>query len=390
MLHLSGINTTCPQRTDRPSEVAPIRLGIVGCGGISDRHARAAADSPEVAIVACCDVRVGVAEGWSRRYGCERAYGDYLSMIREHELDGVLLATWPSQHREQILGCLQAGVRRILCEKSLALNADEALEIWTATEQAGALVVEAFMYRHHPAIRKIDELLAAGEVGKIDNIRASFSLFDPEESSPDDVGRDWRQRKECGGGVPYDLACYCIDACNRLARTLPKQVLAVAGTSNQYDTVDRLYGVIEYEGGLVGIIESSKRSDFNHELKISGARGHILLPVAWRIESSTEVLLCRSTGWGEFQTARLPIPAVDPYRLQLERFAAAVRGAATPMPALAESVVTALTIEALLASAAPPSHRVGVTAGLVRRLLAATEVERDAEDERGESDVPAA
>lgn len=335
--------------------MAPMRLGIVGCGGISARHGRAAASSRKLAIVACCDVRVEVAEEWSERYGCERSYGDYLTMIREHELDGVLLATWPRQHREQILGCLEAGVRRILCEKSLALNADEAREIWTAAKEAGALLVEAFMYRHHPAIRTIEELISAGEVGQIDTIRAAFSLFDPEESRPDDPRRDWRQRKECGGGVPYDLACYCVDACNHLAEAPPRQVLAVSGTSERYGTVDRLYGLIEYEDGVVGILESSKRSDFDHELKISGVRGHVLLPVAWRIESATEVLLTRSVGWGEFETARFPIPAVDPYRLQLESFAAAARGAATPTPALAESVVTALTTDALLTSAAERS-----------------------------------
>ena len=98
---------------DRPME--PIRLGIVGCGGISESHARAAATCSEVSIVACCDVRLDIAEEWSRRHGFEQRYGDYLTMVREHELDAVLLATWPIQHCEQLLGCLEAGVRSILC-----------------------------------------------------------------------------------------------------------------------------------------------------------------------------------------------------------------------------------------------------------------------------------
>ncbi|MGH3034313.1 MAG: Gfo/Idh/MocA family protein [Gaiellaceae bacterium] len=325
---------------------------MVGCGGISERHARAAAATAAASIVACCDVRVEVAEAWGRRHGCERAFGDYRTMVREHELDGVLLATWPNLHREQVLGCLKAGVRNILCEKALALTGAEALEISTAAAEADALVVEGYMYRHHPAIQTIDGLLAAGEAGKIDSISATFNMFDPEESSPYDPGRDWRQRTECSGGVPYDLACYCVDACNRFARTLPRQAHAVGGTSDRYGTVDRLYGLIEYEDGLVGVLESSRRSDSNHELRISGAQGHVRLPVAWRIEGPTEVLLSRSVGWGEFETRRLPLPAVDPFRLQLESFAAAVRGDSPPQPALAESVVGAFTMDALLTSAA--------------------------------------
>jgi predicted dehydrogenase len=273
-------------------------------------------------------------------------------MVREHELDGVILATWPNLHREQVLGCLGAGVRAILCEKALALSGAEALELWIAANEAQALLVEGYMYRHHPAIRKIDELVAAGRVGELDSISAAFSLFDAEQSSPDDPTRDWRQRKECGGGVPYDLACYCVDACNRLAGAAPRRVSAVARTSVRYGTTAGLYGLIEYENGVVGIVASSKTSDFDHELKVSGTRGHLALPVAWRIDHPTELVLRRSVGWGVFETTEFPVPVVDAYRLQLQAFAAAVRGEVPPLPSLAESVLGAYTTDTLLTSAA--------------------------------------
>ena len=89
------------------TDLAPVRLGIVGCGGISHRHAPAAAASPEVEIVACCDPRRDVAEDWAATYGCGHVFGDYRSMLEEQELDGVLIATWPVLHCEQILGCLE-------------------------------------------------------------------------------------------------------------------------------------------------------------------------------------------------------------------------------------------------------------------------------------------
>jgi predicted dehydrogenase len=306
----------------------------------------------DVSIVACCDVQREVAEAWGLEHGCERAYSDYLTMVREHELDAILIATWPNLHHEQVLGCLDAGIRNILCEKALALTGAEALELWSTAAAADALLVEAYMYRHHPAIGRIDELLAAGEIGPLDSVSAAFNLFDPEEASPDDPGRDWRRRAECAGGVPFDLACYCVDACNRFAGSSPRQAFAVGGTSARYGTVDRLYGVIEYENGIVGLLESSKRSDANYELRLSGESGHLRLPVAWMREGPTEVVLSRSRGWADFETQRLPIPPGDSFRLQLERFAATVRGEAPPIPTLAESVATAFTLDALLASAA--------------------------------------
>jgi D-xylose 1-dehydrogenase (NADP+, D-xylono-1,5-lactone-forming) len=330
----------------------PFRLGIVGCGAVAERHARGAAASSEVAIVACADTRPEVAEEWASRHGCERSYSDYRSLVREHELDGVVLATWPNLHREQVLGCLDEGVRTILCEKALALSASEALEIWSAAAEAGALVVEGFMYRRHPAIARIDALLAAGAIGEVDSVHAAFSLLAPEEKSPDDPDLDWRQRAECGGGVPYDVACYCVDACNRFAESPPRRAQAVTSASGRYGTVVRLFGLVEYANGRVGTIESSLRSDVNHELRINGSRGHIRLPIAWRIDHPTEVVAARSIGWDVFEEERFPAPVVDAYRLELDGFAAAARGEAPPIPTLAESVVTAFTTDALLASAA--------------------------------------
>ena len=328
-----------------------MRLGIIGCGGISERHAKGAAQSDEVDIVACCDVRLDAAEEWGRSHGCERAYGEYRTMLREHDLDGVILATWPTQHHEHVLGCLEVGARAILCEKSLALTGAEALDVWSAATAEGAVVVEAFMYRHHPAFRLLEETVASGEVGEVDSIRAAFSLFDPAEAFGDDLGRDWRQRPDLGGGVPWDLAGYCVDACNRFAASLPLHVAALASRSERYGTIDRLFGLIEYANGRVGIIESSKRSDFDHELRIDGSHGHASIEVAWRIERDTEVRLARSTGWGVFETRRMPLAATDPYRLQLEHFARVARGEIEAMPTLPESVVTAFTLDALLRSA---------------------------------------
>jgi predicted dehydrogenase len=156
------------------SEALPVRLGIVGCGGISHRHGPAAAASSEVAIVGCCDTRIDVAQEWAATYGCESVYSDYRAMVDELELDGVLLATWPVQHCEQILGCLHAGVRFVLCEKALTTSRATALEVFRAAEAATAIVVEALMYRHHPAIKRVERLLDEGAVGAVDSVRAYF------------------------------------------------------------------------------------------------------------------------------------------------------------------------------------------------------------------------
>jgi predicted dehydrogenase len=302
--------------------------------------------------VACADSHADVASSWAETHGCEASYGDYGAMIAEHDLDGVIVATWPNLHPEHVLDCLEAGVRNVLCEKSLALTGAEALEIWTAAREADALVVEAFMYRHHPTMLRMEALLADGEIGELDNVHAAFNLFDPGQSDPGDPLRDWRQWRERGGGVPHDLATYCVDACNWIAGAAPVRVAAVLDTNERYGTIDRLFGLVEYENGVVGMVESTKRSEFDHELRIGGSRGEIRLPVAWRPERDIDVVVRRSIAWGEFEDTRFPVPAANAYVLQLEAFVAAARGEREPKPLLAESVATAFTLDALLTSGA--------------------------------------
>jgi predicted dehydrogenase len=338
----------------------PLRVGILGCGWISDWHGRAAAQAADVQLVACCDTVPEAAEAFRERHGCERSYTALETMLAEHELDAVVLATWPGDHLEQIRACLDAGIRNILCEKSLTVGSDQVLAVYDAARAAEALVVEGFMYRHHPALRKIDEILAAGDLGTIDNVSASFDFFDAEEEDPNGP-RNWRQRAEAHGGVPYDLLCYAVNAANHAAGALPVQVMAFSRRSERYDTVTRVFGVIEYENGVYGTVKSSKKSDHDYELKINGSRGQLVLPIiitpdrippreAPEPGEYTEIYVSRTTDLFAYDTTAIKIPATDPYLRQMEDFAAAVRGEGTPEPALAESVVNVHTINALLRS----------------------------------------
>ena len=328
------------------------RLGIVGCGWIAGRHARAAAALDGVSFAACADARPGAAETWADEHGCERAYQDCTAMVQDHELEGVVVATWPNCHREQVLACLDAGIRNVLCEKSLALTGAEALEILAAARANQALVTEGFMYRHHPAIAELDDLIGTGTIGRLDHVTASFDLFDPQEAAPDDPKRDWRQDPERAGGVPWDLACYCVDACNRFANSPPIRALGLTGRSDRFGTIDRLHGLIEYENGVVGHTRSTRRADSSYDLVLSGTEGRLELPVAWIRDGDAEVVLTKSAGWAEFERRRYPVSAADSFTCQLEAFVAAARGERDPAPTLDESVVTAFTLDALLESGA--------------------------------------
>jgi predicted dehydrogenase len=334
------------------SSKTEFRLGIIGLGGISDAHGPAIKRSRAgIRIAACCDIRPEAVKRWEEDYDAV-GYTDYAAMVRKEKLDGVLLATWPNQHREQLEQLLAAGVKNILCEKALTLTGREAAEIHKLVSSAGAFVMEGFMYRHNPVIRKLEQILARGEVGPVDNVRACFSAFDPETADPSDPNRNWRQRKECGGGIPYDFACYCVNCCGHFAGDLPRRVYAI-GNTGKYDTINRIYGTIEYANGVVGIIESSKKCSYTQEVQISCAGGILNVPIAWTIPHNLTITQ-RHTGWNAIACDSYPTDNVPDwltsYQLQAENFAGVVRGQAKPLIPLAQSVVNTFALEALVTS----------------------------------------
>ena len=327
-------------------------FGIIGLGGIAQfAHGPASKRCRDVRFAACCDVRQSAVDAWVAEYG-GTGYTDYREMLAKEPLDGVLLATWPNQHREQVEALLQAGVKQILCEKALTLTGTEAGEIYDRVTGAGAFLMEGFMYRHNPAIRKLEQILGRGELGAVDNVRACFSAFDPETADPTDAERNWRQRKECGGGIPYDFACYCVNACGHFAGGLPARVYAIGGVGN-YDTINRVYATITYDNGVAGIVESSKKTSYTQELQISCAKGILNLSIAWTIPHNMTITQ-RHTGWNAltYDTCISDGVAdgVTSYHLQMQNFIDACRGAAQPVLPLVQSVVNTYALEAVVTS----------------------------------------
>jgi len=341
--------------------MSEFRMGLVGCGAIAERHGKAALTSGAgVRFVACADINADNARAWAERYVAERHYTDFEEMIRSERLDGVLFATWPNHHGEQIARAVAAGARSILCEKALTLTGRDAETAFATCEAAGVPLVEAFMYLHHPTVRLLDALMAEPARERVDSVRAVFAILDRERQEANDDSRVWRQRKDTGGGIPYDLVPYCVNACGRYAASLPRRVHAIGDYSEKYGTLVRLFGTVEYENGCVGIIQSGKRQGFSQFLEINAVDSvfRLNLPFTPRRANAIEQTFFRTNG--DTLDISHPIPdeygddpgarEIGPYRDQLDRFAAFVRGEAPPLPHISESIVNTHVIEALVAS----------------------------------------
>lgn len=328
-----------------------LKLAIVGCGEHSHEHMRAVKEVEGVNIIACCDINKERAQACAEQYGCTSYYNNLEKMLESEILDGVILCTWPKQHLEQIEVCMKKGIKNILCEKSLTLKSQEAITIENLIKQNKAFLMEGCKYRHHPAIRKLERILSYGDIGKVDSIRATFSNYEPENVQGQESQLDWRYRKDCGGGVPYDWMSYLVNACNHFSGSAPKRVFASGTQSKKYEVITRLFGMIEYDNGIVALIESSKEANFSEELQITCANGILRLPIAWGIFGDVTITQThRKPTWDYILTDSYEIEQANAFVLQLRNFADVIRGTEQPVLPLSQSVQNVQVIEALVTS----------------------------------------
>jgi len=337
----------------------PVRLGMIGCGLISHAHGIAARKSRhQVSFTACMSRTIESATAWADEYGCERAYDKLDDMLAGEKLDGVVIASWPSLHCEQILACIETGIANILCEKALVTCGDEALRVWNTAHKAGACVVEGYMYRHHLAMRRLEELTAMGGNGPLDSIHAVFNMLDDTRAaSSADPG--WRRRADAGGGVAFDFLCYPVDAACHFAAARPVSAQANA-SFGPHGTIDRLAGVLEFANGVMAIVESSRHASLEQCLEIRHADTTLAIPFAWSPPGEVHINITRSKGFLELESRTetiVPTVAHDGrlvdfpvYTRQMDNFVEVILGRDKPLVAIEGAVINAYVIDALLAS----------------------------------------
>jgi predicted dehydrogenase len=330
---------------------------MLGCGLIAQAHGIAARRlAGQVRFTACASRTRGNAEAWAAGFGVgeRQVYDDARTLLAHEAVDGVVIATWPADHRQHIEWCLDAGVRFVLCEKALVTRGSDAIALWHRAHGSGAVIVEGFMYRHHPAVQHVLGRVRSGALGRLDGIRATFNM--PEQRAAGTAGQSWRRRPEAGGGVLHDFLCYAVDAANWLAAARPTRVSAIGELDAGSGTIDRLYGLVEYANGCIAQVGSSRRGILDQSLEVTGADGQVRLPGAWTIVGETEIGEARSLGFlvREQTTTRIAALATTErlvelpvFTRQLENFAQVIRGQAAPAIALEESVINACVLDAL-------------------------------------------
>jgi D-xylose 1-dehydrogenase (NADP+, D-xylono-1,5-lactone-forming) len=308
-----------------------VRWGILSTARINQPVIAAARASDRFELVAVASRDQARADAYARENEIGHAYGGYEALLDDPDVDAIYNSLPNSMHVEWTIRALEAG-KHVLCEKPLDRRLDEVERAFDAAERAGLILMEGFMWRHHPQTRALEEVVRSGRIGEPRAVltRFSFPLDDPENI---------RMRPELDGGGLMDVGCYCISGA-RLIGGEPELVFGrrVVGPTG----VDvRFVGTLHFPGDVLGQFVCGMDIPFSARLEVVGSEASAVVPDPW---------LCRDPPI-EIGDDRIDVEDADRYQLELENMSDAIRGEAEPLLGRPDAVGQARTIDALYRSA---------------------------------------
>ena len=307
------------------SVASELRWGIISTADIGRRKVIPAiqrARRCRVVAIASRDPERGrvVAE----ELGIERTHRSYEALLADPEIGAVYVPLPNDLHREWTLKATAAG-KHVLCEKPLAMTSADAQLMIQSAADAGVVLMEAFMYRHHPSWIAVRELVESGRIGRLVAIQSWFSYYN------DDPG-NIRNVASAGGGALYDIGCYSVNLSRMLFGTEPIRVQSSVVRDEMLGVDVLTSAILDFPGGHA-TFTCSTRAETDQRVHVYGTSGRISIGIPFNIppDRATEIHL---TAGGNPPVApateTISFPAADPYTIEAEVFAAAVLDGAAP------------------------------------------------------------
>jgi UDP-N-acetylglucosamine 3-dehydrogenase len=236
----------------------PVKYGVIGCGAIGQRrHIPECVANPESALLAVADANPARVEEIAKKYGC-KAYTDHRELLKNKDIDAVVIAGPNSLHAPQTIDALGAG-KHVLCEKPMAITREEARAMMDAAKKNHKFLMIGLNQRLMPPHVKAKEILRSGRLGKVLTFRTAFKHPGPEGWSVD-AGKSWFfQKDKAIMGVCGDLGVHKADLMRWL---LGQEFTEVGGFVTTLDKRgpdgelialdDNAYLTMRTEGGVIG------------------------------------------------------------------------------------------------------------------------------------------
>jgi predicted dehydrogenase len=259
--------------------------------------------------------------------GIPTAHASYEALLADPHVDAVYIPLPNHLHAEWTIAAARAG-KHVLCEKPLALTAAEAERMVDVCADEGVHLMEAFMYRHHPAWVEAKRIVDSGRIGPLRSVQSWFSYYN-------DDPRNIRNQAEAGGGALYDIGCYSINLSRMLFDAEPVRVSAAIVRESETGVDVLTSAILEFAAGTA-TFTCSTRVEPDQRVHIYGTTGLVSIEIPFNIPPDRPTRIVVTAG-GDPPVApaseTITFDTADPYTVEAERFAAAILdGLPTPTP----------------------------------------------------------
>ena len=222
-----------------------VGLAIIGYGGMGRAHAAHAGQHDSLELLGIYDIADAPCD--HARANGVYVYPSFESVLADARVELVTVAIPNHLHKDICIQAMRAG-KHVVCEKPVALNHGQLQEMIDAARKYHVIFTVDQNRRWDPDFRTAKHIYEKGILGK------TFRLESRVHGSRGIPG-DWRNRKECGGGMILDWGVHLLDQLLQIARQKIRSVYATVSYVTNEECDDGFTATITFEDGLVAIVE---------------------------------------------------------------------------------------------------------------------------------------
>jgi predicted dehydrogenase len=318
----------------------PVRWGILSTAKIGRvKVVPGMMKSPLCTVIAIASRDEASARGMAEELGIAKAYGSYEALLADPEIEAIYNPLPNHLHVPMTLAAAAAG-KHVLCEKPIAITADEAEQLRQAASQV--LIAEAFMVRHHPQWHRARDVIRSGDIGELRSIQIIFSYFNAD---PGNI----RNKADIGGGGLLDIGCYAVVAGRYFFDAEPLRVVTLMDRDPTFGVDRTTSALMDFGAGRQLAFTVSTQSVPYQRVQILGTKGRVEIEIPFNAppDSPARIFVDDGSMHGNRSARAIDFPVVDQYRLQGEAFSRVIRGAAPLDYGLEDAILNMRILDAL-------------------------------------------
>ncbi|MBB4123765.1 Gfo/Idh/MocA family protein [Martelella radicis] len=322
-----------------------LKWGVLSTAGIGMRKVIPGMKKSELGIVHAIASRdEAKASAAAEKLQIPVSYGSYEALLADPEIDAIYNPLPVNMHVDWSIKAMESG-KHVLCEKPIAMSAEEAKRLIDARERTGKQVLEAVMVRQHPQWLRVAEIIRSGEIGEVCLMQTTMSFFNDD---PNNI----RNIPEVGGGALYDVGCYALFLSRFVFNAEPEQVVAMSDIDPNMKTDRLMSGIVDFGGGKQLSFACGTQLARFQTVQIFGRKGRIEVPISLNAPQGGEVTITiDADGTNEPDKMRREvIPASDQYTLQADLAARVFLGETAAEYPIENAVNNMAAIDALYRS----------------------------------------